>query len=359
MPDMTDGPTITERVIQISGDPGTFDNDGGDFDILREAVIAAGLAGTLDSDAVDLTVFAPTDAAFVVLAQALGYGGTDEAGALGHIVKALTLLGGGDPLPLLTNILKYHVVDGSFTKEAVVSLGDGAQIETLLGANLELNLLSSPPSLEDADPGIADPGLIAFDVEASNGIIHVLDGVLLPVSVTGILGQKNTDFIIGDDSDEFHFTGRGQDFVHGGGGNDFIIAGRGNDVALGGTGHDIMFGGRGKDILRGDEGDDSIFGGRGKDLIDGGAGDDFLIGGRGRDTFFFDDGDGEDLILDFKVGKDKIDLSAYDGIHSFEDIEDHISGGYYSTTIELADGDSIDLIGVRAGQLSESDFIFA
>ncbi|WP_367647194.1 calcium-binding protein [Ruegeria arenilitoris] len=187
----------------------------------------------------------------------------------------------------------------------------------------------------------------------------MLDGVLLPVSVTGILGQKNTDFIIGDDSDEFHFTGRGQDFVHGGGGNDFIIAGRGNDVALGGTGHDIMFGGRGKDILRGDEGDDSIFGGRGKDLIDGGAGDDFLIGGRGHDTFFFDDGDGEDLILDFKVGKDKIDLSAYDGIHSFEDIEDHISGGYYSTTIELADGDSIDLIGVRAGQLSESDFIFA
>ncbi|WP_170331111.1 fasciclin domain-containing protein [Ruegeria arenilitoris] len=359
MPDMTDVPTITERVIQFSGDPGTFDSDGGDFDILREAVIAAGLADTLNSDEVDLTVFAPTDAAFVALAQALGFDGSDEGGALGHIVKALTLLGGGDPLPLLTNILKYHVVDGSFTKDAVVSLGDGAEIETLLGSSVELNLLSDPPSLEDADPGIADPGLIAFDVEASNGIIHVLDGVLLPVSVTGILGKKNTDFILGDDTDEFHFTGRGQDFVHGAGGNDVINVGRGDDVALGGDGNDIIFGGRGNDILRGDDGHDQIFGGRGKDLIDGGADNDFLFGGRGRDTFVFEEGDGYDTIADFKVGKDKIDLSAYEDIESFEDIEDQISSGFFRTKIELGDGDSISLLGVNGMHLSESDFIFA
>ncbi|MES0825283.1 fasciclin domain-containing protein [Ruegeria sp. SCP11] len=359
MPDTSEPQTITDTVVDASGAPGTFDSDGSDFDILREAVLAAGLDAALADPHAHLTVFAPEDSAFIGLAQNLGFEGSDEAGALNHIVKALTLLGGGDPIPLLTEILTYHVVDGSFTKEQVVGLGDGAEIETLQGGDVELNLSSMPPSLGDEDPGLDDPGLIGFDVPASNGIIHILDGVLLPVSVTGILGKKNTDFILGDDSDEFHFTGRGDDFVHGGGGNDVIGTGRGNDVALGGDGDDTIFGGRGKDILRGDAGQDNIFGGRGKDIIDGGADDDFLFGGRGRDTFVIEDGDGHDTIADFRVGRDKIDLSGYEGIESFEDIEDHISSGFFRTEIELGDGDSIDLLGVNANRLSESDFIFA
>ncbi|WP_052265159.1 fasciclin domain-containing protein [Ruegeria sp. ANG-R] len=350
--------TITGTVLK-SGDPGTFDGDNQDFDILREAVIAAGLAGTLDDPNAGLTVFAPNDAAFITLAQTLGYQESDEAGALGHIVKALTLLGGGDPIPLLTNILKYHVVDGEFDSTAVIGLGNGTEIPTLLGPSVKLDLESDPKSLGDADPGIDDPGLIAFDVDASNGIIHVLDGVLLPVSVTGILGQKNTDFILGDDSDEFIFTGRGKDFVHGGGGNDVINTGSGSDIALGGAGNDIIFGGRGKDILRGDEGHDKIFGGRGQDIIDGGAGNDKLVGGRGSDIFEFEKGDGDDWIVDFRVGKDKIDLSGYDGITGFDDIEDDISGGFFGTTIDLEDGDSVFLSAVWASHLTESDFIFA
>ncbi|MCG7519632.1 fasciclin domain-containing protein [Ruegeria sp. Ofav3-42] len=343
----------------MSGAVGSFDENNEDFDILREAVVAAGLAGALDDPEASLTVFAPNDAAFVGLAQTLGYTGSDEEGALGHIVKALTLLGGGDPVPLLTNILKYHVVNGAFDLEAVSGLGNGAQIPTLLGSSVKLNLESTPPSLGDADDGIADPGLIGFDVEASNGIIHILNGVLLPVSVSDILGQKNTDFILGDDSDAFYFTGRGQDFVHGGGGRDVINTGRGDDVALGGAGNDVIFGGRGKDILRGDEGEDTIFGGRGSDVVDGGADNDTLFGGRGKDTFVFENGDGDDWIVDFKVGKDKIDLSGYEGISSFEDIEDDIAGGIFRTTIELDDGDSIALTGVWPGHLSENDFIFA
>lgn len=355
-------PTPTETItgtVLMSGALGSFDDNNGDFDILREAVVAAGLDGALNDPEASLTVFAPTDAAFIGLAQALGYTGSDEAGALGHIVKALTLLGGGDPIPLLTEVLKYHVVNGEFDLAAVASLGDGAPIETLQGSSVELNLQSDPPSLGDADDGIADPGIIATDIGATNGIIHVLNGVLLPVSVTDILGQKNTDFILGDDSDEFYFTGRGQDFVHGGGGNDVINTGRGNDVALGGAGHDVIFGGRGKDTLRGDEGEDTIFGGRGADVIDGGADDDIMFGGRGKDMFVIENGDGDDWIVDFKIGKDKIDLSGYDGITGFEDIEDDISGGLFRTTIELDDGDSIVLTGVWPGHLTEDSFIFA
>ncbi|MEM7090502.1 MAG: fasciclin domain-containing protein [Pseudomonadota bacterium] len=312
---MMDDQTIVGVVLN-SGAPGEMDKNKEDFDILR------------------------------------------EAGSLSFIVKALTLLGGGDPVPLLTNILTYHVVAGEFTKDAVVGLGSGAEITTLQGGTLQLNLDSNPPSLIDGDELIDDPGLVAFDVPASNGIIHVLDGVLLPISVTDILGQKNTDFVLGDDTDEFIFTGRGQDFIHGAGGHDVIRAGSGNDVALGGAGNDLIFGGRGKDILRGDEGHDKIYGGRGADVIDGGADDDILIGGRGKDIFVHDEGNGDDWIIDFRVGKDKIDLSGFEDITGFEDIEDDISGGFFRTEIEFDDGGGILLTGVRPGQLSEEDFIF-
>ena len=353
-----DTQTITGLVLE-SGAPGEFDKNSEDFDILREAVLAADLGDALNNPDAMLTLFAPRDSAFIGLAQQLGYTGSDEAGSLSYIVKALTLLGGGDPIPLLTQILTYHVVGDAFTLEQVAGLGNGAEIPTLQGGTLELNLESTPPSLGDADDGIKDPGLVAFDTIASNGVIHELDGVLLPVSVTNILSQKNTDFVLGDDTDEFIFTGRGQDFIHGGGGKDVIRAGSGDDVALGGAGNDVIFGGRGADVLRGDEGNDKIFGGRGADLIDGGAGNDKLFGGRGPDTFVYEEGDGDDWIFGFRAGQDKIDLTGYDGITSFEDIEDDISGRFFRTEIEFDDGGSITLAGVRAHQLSEEDFIFA
>lgn len=355
---MDEQQTITGLVLN-SGAPGTFDDVSNDFDILREAVITAGLDGVLNDPSVNLTVFAPEDSAFVSLAQTLGYSGSDEEGSLGHIVEALTLLGGGNPIPLLTDILTYHVLGTEVTSAQVTALDDGTEIETLQGGSLTLNLESDPLSLGDADPAFDDPGLIAFDVDASNGIVHVLDGVLLPVPVSAILGQPDTDFILGDDSDEFYFTGRGQDFIQGGGGRDVIGTGSGNDVALGGAGNDLMFGAGGNDTLRGDEGRDKIFGGKGSDLIDGGAGNDTLITGWGKDTVEFENGDGVDWILDFRIGKDKIDLSGYDGVSGFHDIEHDISGSWFRTKIELDDGDTLLLAGVRAHQLSDHDFIFA
>ena len=355
---MTTTKTITGIVLD-SGAPGSFDTNNSDFDLLRDSVVTAGLAGALDSTDSEFTVFAPTDAAFIGLAQGLGYSGSDESGALGHIVEALTLLGGGDPIPLLTNVLTYHVVEGAVDKATVVGLGDGAEIETLLGANLTLNLTSEPPSLADADDGFDDPGLIGFDIGASNGIIHVLDGVLLPVSVSGILSQPDTDFILGNNSSEIHFTGAGQDFIDGNGGKDLIGAGAGDDIVLGGTGADLIFGGRGRDVLRGDEGNDKIFGGLGKDTLDGGTGDDILFGGRGRDTFVFETGDGSDTIYGFRNGEDRIDLSGYDGIESFADLEHAIDGKWFRTVIELEGGDDLTLVGLRASRLDEGDFIFA
>lgn len=347
---------IVGKVLELSGNAG-FDNNGGDFDLLREAVLAADLAGALSDESAEFTVFAPTDDAFIGLAQTLGYSGADEAGSLGYILDALSLLSGGDPIPTLTDILTYHVTPGEFFLADVAALGDGAAIPTLLGANVTLDL--DVPGLEDLDPGLPDPALIGFDVDVSNGVIHVLDGVLLPLPVSEILSQPGTDFEIGDSSDEFFFTRRGNDFVDGNDGHDRIFTGSGDDVAIGGGGNDRMFGQRGDDTLLGEDGYDKIFGGSGNDIINGGAGNDLMFGGRGADAFVFENGSDHDKIFGFRNGQDKIDLSGYEGIESFADLEHSISQRWFGTTIHLEDGDNIYLAGFRAHRLDESDFIFS
>lgn len=348
---------IVEKVVELSGAPGTTDNNGADFDLLRDAVLAADLAGPLSDPAASLTVFAPNDAAFIGLAQTLGYGGSDEGGSLGYIVDALTLLGGGDPIPLLQEVLTYHVTPGEFFLADVSGLGDGAKIPTLQGGELTLDLTA--PGLGDLDPALPDPNLIGFDVDVSNGVVHILDSVLLPLAVSAILSQPGTDFKIGDNGGEYFATGRGNDFIDGNGGRDIIKAGSGNDVAIGGSGNDWIAGQRGNDTLLGESGRDKIFGGGGHDVIEGGTGNDWMAGGWGRDTFVFKEGDGHDKIVDFRNGRDKIDLSGYEGIDDFSDISGDIERGWFGTKIELDDGDSIYLLGVRKSQIDSSDFIFA
>jgi uncharacterized surface protein with fasciclin (FAS1) repeats len=168
-------PTIAELLARS----GTgFDNRPNDFDMLNAALDAAGLTGALDAPDADLTLFAPTDAAFIRLAQSLGYAGSDEAGAFGAIVDALTTLGGGDPIPLLTQVLTFHVAPSARTAAEIASQ---TSISTLAG------LAISPfgLSLGDLDPTAADPRIIFFraDQQAGNGIIQAIDRVLLPADL--------------------------------------------------------------------------------------------------------------------------------------------------------------------------------
>ena len=321
-------PTIA-GLVAASGDG--FDMNGTDFDLLLAAVQTAGLAGALDDPDADLTVFAPNDAAFVGLASALGFKGTDEGEAFGYLAEALTLLGKGDPIPLLTEILTYHIAPERLDSTDVL----GAEaIETLQGGTLGVD----GTTLTDADPDVADPTLIATDIEASNGIVHVLDGVLLPADILQSDGSNNVDFIIDDDNASFIRTGSDNDFVDGNGGNDRIVLGRGNDVGFGG------------------DGNDHIRGGAGEDTIIGGAGHDYLIGGWGEDVFVFNEGDGRDTIIGFQDDHDQIDLSSM-GLGSFEDLEGLITRlGAHRSKIEFEDGSSIMVRGLHL-ELTEDDFI--
>lgn len=332
--------TITD-IVAASGD---YDDNGGDFDILLRAVQTAGLAETLATTP-DLTVFAPTDDAFLGLAAAYGFTGTGEEAAFNYIVDTLTLLGGGDPIPLLTTVLTYHVAGEELDSTAV--LGSDS-INTLSGLSFDVNGLS----LGDNDPDVPDPNIILPDVGADNGIIHVIDGVLIPADIPQP-GLNNTDFEIGTDANERFATGKGVDFIDGNGGNDVIFAGKGADVVIGGSGNDILAGQRGADLLIGESGHDKLVGGGGKDILNGGTGNDLLIGGGGADTFVFADGDGHDTILGFKSGKDKIDLTAFE-LSDVSEITIH--KGFFGTSIEVGNVD-INLAGVFGVQVTEDDFI--
>ena len=161
----TMAPAATE-VPMTTPAPATTDADivdtaiaAGDFTTLVAAVQAAGLEDTLRGEG-PFTVFAPTDDAFAALPD-----GTIE-----------TLL--EDPAGDLTDILTYHVVAGAVPAADVVGL-DGQQITTVNGAAITVGV-ADDGSVTLTDAAGNDVAVVATDVQANNGVIHVIDAVLLP-----------------------------------------------------------------------------------------------------------------------------------------------------------------------------------
>lgn len=178
-PEPEPAPTIVDVVLDVSGTEG-LDNDGSDFDILREALTVTGLVDTLADRDADFTVFAPTDAAFIQLARDLGadIADGDEAAALDAILTTLAALApDGDPVPILKDILLYHVAPEG---RSLAELQDGA-ITTAQGSDLDVR----GTDVVDAEPDIANPGIVSADIETANGTIQVIDRVLLPLDLPG------------------------------------------------------------------------------------------------------------------------------------------------------------------------------
>lgn len=156
------GNTIVETVLALSGPVGTFDDNPDNFNILREALVETGLIVAFDGT--QYTVFAPTDGAFYALT------GTDnDADALEAVINLVD----GD-LSALANILRYHVVNGRRTANSVVPRGNAPdrRIQTLLGQPIFVN---SSLAINDGQATIEEPNVLARD-----GVIHVINGVLLP-----------------------------------------------------------------------------------------------------------------------------------------------------------------------------------
>ena len=139
------GPTIVGTAIAVN-------QATGEFDELVAAVSRAGLVGVLNGNR-QFTVFAPTDAAFEDLYAALGVDGVDDI-----------------PLETLRAVLLHHVAPGERFSGDVL---ESTRIRTL-----NRDFLS--PSVADGAAFVDGAQIVLPDVDASNGVIHVIDAVLLP-----------------------------------------------------------------------------------------------------------------------------------------------------------------------------------
>jgi len=124
--------------------------EAGSFTTLAAALQAADLVGVLQGEG-PFTVFAPTDEAFAKLPA-----GTVEA-----------LLADKEAL---TRVLTYHVVPGAVTSDAVVHI---TEAETVAG-------IKAPIEVRMGHVYVAGAKVVTADVAASNGVIHVIDAVMLP-----------------------------------------------------------------------------------------------------------------------------------------------------------------------------------
>jgi uncharacterized surface protein with fasciclin (FAS1) repeats len=163
--------TIGDIVVAVSGTDGP-DNKKNDFDILLAAISAdetlkAAVFGTGAFEGTDLTVFAPTDMAFMRLT-----GTHSEADA----VAALAPLVG---TPDLQNIVLYHVIAGEVVDAQSAFFDDYQERKTITMANGD-KLHIRNVKLKDGTGNWVTPQWRATDIEASNGIIHPIREVILP-----------------------------------------------------------------------------------------------------------------------------------------------------------------------------------
>ncbi len=182
---------IVETVLDVSGSEG-FDRNGRDYDLLRDALLATGLADAVATTD-DITVFAPNDRAFILLARDLGHRGFDEAGALAFLVDFTGFESAANP-GLLDDVLLYHVLPGAQTRR---ELNRGPAVPTLLGPEIEV----VHNFVVDGDPNDPD-AYISFprNVRASNGIIHTVNRVLRPIDLERPAPSKNIVEIVIDAS---------------------------------------------------------------------------------------------------------------------------------------------------------------
>ena len=213
-------------------------------------------------------------------------------------------------------------------------------------------------------------------------------------------GGTGTDWLDGGEDHDELAGGPGNDYLYGAAGADRLAGGSGSDWLEGGAGDDALEGGDGNDILVGDDnflthllfeetvcdepvaadtdgqcmadgpgeielasflvfgGDDTLSGGAGDDLLDGGYGNDELSGGPGADVFVFAYDSGHDVVTDFQIDEDSIDLSTLDGIDAMDDLALLQQGDDLIIDLLEHGGGEITLQDVDLVDLADTHFIF-
>ena len=353
---------IAQAVAQVqAGYGGVFLDDVGQYFAAgyRTGIYDPSLADAMMTLVIDVAaaVRAVNPAAAVIVNSGVFIGGDSSGGTAGALFAAYKAAING------------MVIENQFTTEAA---GPGV-LSAALAAYPGLSVLALESAARGTDPGKLlefagnHPGLLPYVVpnEAYNSFVRApvlggadadrlngVAGVANLISGLGgddrLLGKELNDSLYGNAGDDRLIGGAGQDVLDGGIGNDVLKGGLGADMLIGGedddrlygeagadqafggagsdrlygqSGNDslqggdegdALFGGAGNDVVLGDAGDDRLSGGRGADTIVGGIGDDLMFGGRGADVFVLNLSNGDDDVMDFVQGRDRLDLQDFD-----------------------------------------------
>jgi Ca2+-binding RTX toxin-like protein len=282
--------------------------------------------------------------------------------------------------------------------------GVGTAEANILTGNAGENLLIAG---EGADTIYGGGARDAIFGEAGADLIYGEDGIDYLIGGTGddtIYGGNQADEIYGQDGNDLIYGGDDfqTDILVGGAGNDTIDGGDAWDLVYGGEGDDVFyvsqqvdwvfeFAGQGNDTvysrsqngyylydeienlvlldnspfgvgngldnrITGNATANTLLGGLGNDTLDGGAGLDILWGEGGADTFKISQGTGLDIIADWTLGSDKLDVSAF-GFANLAAAKANMLQVGNDISMNLGNGDALILLGVNINNISAGDMI--
>lgn len=184
--------TFTEPE-SVTGTPiSNLADQNADLDILTAALVKTNLANSFNNNnSGKFTVFAPTDAAFIAYFQArLANAALTEQDVLNYIVIDMNTTTSTVKISDLSGILFYHAISSKIlSADITTAMG----FTTMNGARLSISKTDLGVLLNANGSSVTSAGngakVIAADVEASNGVVHVIDRVLVPVSTGSALGN--------------------------------------------------------------------------------------------------------------------------------------------------------------------------
>jgi Ca2+-binding RTX toxin-like protein len=183
-----------------------------------------------------------------------------------------------------------------------------------------------------------------------------------------LMGLDGNNSLEGNGGDDTLTGGGGQDSLSGGAGNDrleghdgidSLNGGDGNDTLVAGVAADTLDGGAGNDMLEGGSHQDVLNGGDGDDVLAGGTSLDRLTGGAGHDQFVFVNGEVRgDQVLDFAVADDIAVVSGFAGLDSFDDLQGRLFQVGDDVVVKLDSDDSALLHDTTVASLTAGNFLF-
>ncbi|MCR9271101.1 MAG: Ig-like domain-containing protein [Hyphomonadaceae bacterium] len=246
--------------------------------------------------------------------------------------NTFTILGGG------ADVIQGHAGSDVFFIELAPSSIDGGE-----GSD-GVYFLETIPITENGPLSLSSTSR-STGVHVDLAIGEIVDdgyGGQAPItSIERIIGTDFDDRLIGDGKDNYLDAEDGNDIVQGGEGNDTIAGDLGNKFFDGGAGDDYI-------LIRDGDGESLIIGGTGADYI-------YIGGGTGQQTLVIRPGDGADIVNGFNPEHDRLNVSEL-GLTSAQALAlvSNTTGFVY---VDFGNGDTLELSGISAGDLTEANFI--